>query len=53
MYSYHPYKSPYHRPEARTADEKSHIICYLKFKVPFFESFDRDLVSLIGDKLEV
>ena len=37
----------------RTPDEKSHIICYLKFKVPFFESFDRDLVSMIGDKLAV
>lgn len=26
-------------------------MCYLKFKVPFFESFDKDLVSMIADKV--
>ena len=40
------------RPERRTVEEKNHLLCFLKFRVPFFENFDKDLIFMIVEKLE-
>lgn len=45
-------KSLFIRPDTRSVEEKNHYTCYLKFKVPFFDSFDKELVAMICDKLE-
>ena len=38
-------------PEHRTPEERSHIVVHLKFKVPFFENYDRELLNLIVEKV--
>ena len=39
-------------PEFRTPDEKFFLVMYLKYKIPFFKSFQKEVISLICDKLE-
>jgi hypothetical protein len=38
--------------DRRTNEDKSHIMVYLKFKVPFFEAYEKDLVYMIAERLE-
>ena len=33
-------------------EEKNHLLVYLKFRIPFFENFDKDLIFMIVEKLE-
>ena len=39
------------RAERRTVEEKNHLVCYLKFKMPFFENYERDLIFMIVERL--
>jgi hypothetical protein len=39
-------------PERRTVEEKNHLLCYLKFRVPFFENYDKDMIFMIVERLE-
>lgn len=36
----------------RTPDEKSFMIMFLRYKVPFFKSFQREVISMICEKFE-
>ena len=40
------------QPERRTVEEKNHLLCFLKFRVPFFENYEKDLIFMIVEKLE-
>ena len=42
----------YIRAGRRSVEEKNHMLCYLKFKVPFFESYERDIIFMIVEHLE-
>ncbi|CDW88204.1 UNKNOWN [Stylonychia lemnae] len=38
--------------ERRTVEEKNHLLCFLKFRVPFFENYEKDLIFLMVERLE-
>ena len=40
------------RSDRRTIEERNHLMCYLKFKIPFFENFEKDMIFMIVEQLE-
>lgn len=39
------------RPERRTNDDREHLVLYLMFQVPFFETYPKQLVTSIADHM--
>jgi hypothetical protein len=35
----------------RDYDDKMHILIHLKFKIPYFENFDRDILNMLIDRV--